>query len=159
MSNPDENEPIDTPPERTRASRLFRLVAAGMAGGIVTCLIAGLLVAMFLRTDSGDDVTSMGFFLAFYGGMYVMPFGFPLGFAVGLHLGDKKLNMHGRFWPAVAGSYAGMLLAVGVHLLSVPQHLRTQGIMGFVPPPRRRWTLLPALHGRRIGRLSPHPAP
>ena len=124
MSNPDENEPPDAPPVRTRASRLFRLVAAGLAGGIVTCLIAGL------RGLRSEYAIFYGIFMVVAGALLAMPFAFPLGFAAGLYIADKRLGMRGPLWPAVAASYAGILLAVGVYLLYLlfdPQYLQTPG--------------------------------
>ena len=119
MSNPDENEPPDAPPARTDEWRMFRLIAAGLAGGGVTCLIPGLYG---LRSEYGVFAVVLCAWVA-------MPFAFPLGFAVGLYVADRRRGVRGPVWPAVALSYAGMLLAVGVHLL-VPSH--EPGIGGFV---------------------------
>jgi hypothetical protein len=101
-------------PKPPTALQMAALSMAGLVGGVVGAGCLGL-VGVLIGASSGrgmltDPSVGMQIWLR---GMLGAVLGLPLGVAVGLRVAGRKLGIHGRFQPALAWSFAGLLASLG----------------------------------------------
>jgi hypothetical protein len=101
-------------PKRLTVSQLAALSVAGLVGGVVGAVGLGLVGALLGTGSAGGMLTDAGVGMQIWlRGMLGAVLGLPLGVAVGLRVAGRKLGIHGRFQPALAWSFAGLLASLG----------------------------------------------
>ena len=118
MTEPSGPETDPEPDGESRGQvtvgQMVALCAAGLVGGGVGAVGLGLVGALLGAATTREMLTDpSGGIHVWLRGMVGAALGLPLGVAVGLRTSGRKLGIPGRFQPALAWSFAGLLASLG----------------------------------------------